>query len=127
MAKFHGKIGYVDSQERLDYTTPEDPEDEPEEIHTGVWEDVVTERTYYGDIIRESNQWSSADKANDNLSVNNRISIIADNFAYENFSAMRYVEWIGVRWKVSNVEIKRPRLILTLGGVYNGPTYVPPN
>lgn len=127
MAKFHGKIGYVDSTEKLEYTIPEDPEAEQEEIHTGIWEDVVTERTYYGDIIRESKQWSSADKANDDLSLNNRISIVADNFAYENFSAMRYVTWIGVRWKVSNVEVKRPRLILTLGGVYNGPTYVPPN
>jgi len=105
MAKFHGKIGYVTSTEGA----------------PGVWTDQVSEREYYGDVIRETKQWNAGDKVNDNLVVNNRISITADDFATQNFSAMRYVIWTGVYWKVSNVEIQRPRLILSLGGVYNGP------
>lgn len=104
MARFHGKVGYTESIE----TAP------------GVWTDEVSEREYYGDVIRESRQWSGTSQVNDNLVVNNRISIVADAFAYENFSAMKYVIWSGVYWKVSSVEIQRPRLILTLGGVYNG-------
>lgn len=105
MAKFHGKIGYVTSAEAA----------------AGVWADSVNEREYYGDVIRETKRWTPADKVNDNLVINNRISITADDFASENFSAMRYVIWSGVYWKVSDVEIQRPRLILSLGGVYNGP------
>lgn len=104
MAKFNGKIGYVTSTETA----------------AGVWSDQVSEREYYGDVIRESKQWAGTSQVNDNLVVNNRISIVADDFANENFSAMRYVKWAGVYWKVSTVEIQRPRLILSLGGVYNG-------
>jgi len=105
MAKFHGEIGYSSSTE----TAP------------GVWTDIITKREYFGDVIRETKQWTSADKVNDNLVINNRISVVADDFAYTNFSAMRYVIWAGVYWKVSSIEIQRPRLILSLGGVYNGP------
>ena len=109
MAKFHGKIGYVQSVEKA----------------PGVWSDEVTEREYSGDVIRESKRWASTGKVNDNLVVNNRISILADDFACNNFSAMRYVIWAGVYWKVNDVEIQRPRLILGLGGVYNGDKAVP--
>jgi len=105
MAKFHGNIGYATSTE----TSP------------GVWTDVVTEREYFGDVIREAKQWAKGNQVNDDLTISNRISIIADDFAYENFSAMKYVIWAGVYWKVSSIEIQRPRFILTIGGVYNGP------
>lgn len=104
MAKFHGKIGYSQSVE----TAP------------GVWTDEVSEREYYGDVIRESKQYTTREQVNDNLEVNNRISIIADDFANANFSAMRYVIWHEVYWKIKTVELNRPRLILSLGGVYNG-------
>lgn len=104
MAKFYGNIGYVQSVESA----------------PGVWTDEVNEREYYGDVIRESKQWVSANKVNDDLTIHNRISIIADDFANNNFSAMRYVIWNGVYWKVNNIEIQLPRLILGLGGVYNG-------
>lgn len=105
MAKFHGNIGYASSEQ----TAP------------GVYTDVITEREYFGEVIRESRQWTGTSQVNDNLVVNNRITIVADDFAYQNFSAMRYVIWYGVYWKVSTVEVQRPRLILSLGGVYNGP------
>jgi len=104
MAKFHGKIGYANSVE----TAP------------GVWSDQPTEREYFGDVIRETKQWQTTGQVNDDLNINNRISIVADDFANSNFSAMRYVIWAGVYWKISTVEIQRPRLILSLGGVYNG-------
>jgi hypothetical protein len=104
MAKFHGPIGYVTSVE----------------VSPGVWQDSASEREYSGDIIRQSKQWVGREKVNDDLVINNRISVIADDFAYSNFSGMKYVVWAGVYWKVSNIEIERPRLILSLGGVYNG-------
>lgn len=104
MAKYHGIIAYAI----------------PQEITAGVWKDVITEREYYGDVIRESRNWSSTDKVNDNLILNNRLSIVADDFAYLNLSTMRYAKFGEVRWKVLSVEVQRPRLIITLGGVYNG-------
>lgn len=107
MAKFYGKVGYVDTKE----------------ISDGVWgEVVIDERDYYGDVIRNNKRWETGENLNDNIVINNSISILADPFAYENFFAIRYVKWMGSLWKVTNVEPQRPRLLLTLGGVYNGPT-----
>ncbi len=103
MAKFYGKIGFAKTVE----TTP------------GVWEEEIVEHEYYGDVIRNTRRLQSADKVNDDINVSNEISIVADPFVTENFHAMRYVVFMGSKWKVSNVEIQYPRLILTLGGLYN--------
>ena len=104
MAKFYGVIGYV----VLTETKP------------GVWKEQVTERSYYGDLTRNTRQLQSADKLNDDINVANEISIVADPFAYQNFHSMRYVEFMRAKWKISKVEVLHPRLILTIGGVYNG-------
>lgn len=103
MGKFYGKIGYAETRE----TTP------------GVWTEEITERNYTGDIIKNTRRWQSGDSLNDDLVINNIISIVADPFAYQNFHAIRYIMWMGASWKVTNVEVQRPRLILTIGGVYN--------
>lgn len=127
MAKFFGKVGYSVSEEKTIPIIPEIENGEEVEYEgTGIWVDTLSERDYTGDVIREAKNWQTSDKANDNLTVTNRVSIVADNFAYENFSAMKYIIWYGVYWKISSVEIQRPRIILILGGVYNGPTYVAP-
>lgn len=105
MAKWHGTVGYV----------------KPVETASGVWMDEVAERKYSGDVIRNSSRWStSSDSTNDDLNVNNQISIVADPFAYQNFHSMKYIEFMGTKWKVTSVEVQYPRLILSLGGVYNG-------
>lgn len=75
-----------------------------------------------GDILRNTRRLQSGESVNDDLSVGNSISIVADAYANEHFFAMRYVQWAGTLWKVSDVEVQSPRLILRLGGVYNGPT-----
>lgn len=105
MAKFYGAIGYIVQSE----------------IRPGVWSDEITERNYYGDLTRNTSQYQTSDKLNDNLNISNTISIVADPFAYENFHAMKYVEFMGAKWKITNVEVQYPRLILTVGGVYNEP------
>lgn len=107
MNRFYGNVGYGESQE-----SPED---------SGVWVDTITEYSYYGDIIRNTRLLTRDDKLNSNVSVGNSISIVADEYAYENFSDIRYVIWNGKPWTVSEVEVRSPRLILTLGEVYNGP------
>lgn len=104
MAKFFGKIGFAISAN----TKP------------GVWTPSLTEREYYGDWIRNSSRFQPTSKVNDDLTISNELSIIADPFAVENFHAMRYVEYMGAKWKVNSVEVQFPRLILTIGGVYNG-------
>jgi len=111
MARFHGKVGYGETVE----TSP------------GVWEDVITERSYFGDVLRNTRRLQEGESINDNLSVNNSISIVADAYANDHFFAIRYVEWVGSLWKVSDVEVQRPRLILRLGGVYNGPKAATPD
>lgn len=104
MAKFYGVIGYADTVE----TAP------------GVWTEQITERNYAGDVIKNTRRWQSGENLNDDLTLNNTISVVADPFAYQNFYAMRYIKWMGASWKITNVEVQRPRLILTIGGVYNG-------
>ncbi|MBO7449808.1 MAG: hypothetical protein J6U54_05510 [Clostridiales bacterium] len=104
MSKFYGEVGYAPTVE----TRP------------GVWEEVIIPRNYYGDVTRNMRRYQSADKLNDDLVVNNQISIVADPYALQNFHLIRYVEWMGTKWKVSNVDVQYPRLILEIGGVYNG-------
>lgn len=104
MNKFYGKIGYAITKE----TTP------------GVWVEQIVERSYYGDVIRNIRRLQSSENLNDNINVSNEISIVADAFANQNFHSMRYVEYMGTKWKVSSIEVKYPRLILSMGGVYNG-------
>lgn len=106
MAKFYGEIGYGETVEAA----------------PGVWEDNIVEKSYYGDVIRNSRQLKDDGEVNLDLTVGNSISIVADAYANEHFFAIRYIRWAGALWTVSNVDVQSPRLILRLGGVYNGPT-----
>jgi hypothetical protein len=105
VTKFYGVIGFGASTEKA----------------AGVWTDDITEVSYFGDVIRNTRKLTDGSLMNDDLSVSNSISIVADAFANENFFAMRYIRWAGTLWEISDVEVRSPRLILTLGGVYNGP------
>lgn len=105
MAKFYGPIGYAVTEE----TTP------------GVWEDHISERMYFGELVRNTRRLqTAAQNSTDNINVSNEISILADPFARENFHLMKYVGFMGAKWKIESVEVQYPRLILTIGGVYNG-------
>jgi hypothetical protein len=110
MAKFHGKVGYAHTVE----TAP------------GVHEEVITERSYFGDISRTSRGLQAGERLNPSLTLGNSISIVADPYARDHFFAMRYVEWAGIRWTVQDVEVQHPRLLLRLGEVYNGLTATAP-
>lgn len=103
MAKFHGMIGFAETVE----TKPD------------VWEERLTEHPYDGDLIRNSSRFQTTEHLNDDLTIANEISIVADPFANQNFHLMRYVEFMGTKWKITNVGVQYPRLILTIGGVYN--------
>lgn len=104
MAKYYGKIGYAETVE----TAP------------GVWEEQITEHNYFGDLTRITRRLQSSDKVNDDINISNELSIVADPYAMNNFHSMRYAEFMGTRWKVLTVEVQYPRLILSLGGLYNG-------
>ena len=104
MAKFYGEIGFAETVE----TVP------------GVWDERIIKRNYFGELIRNTRRLESSGQVNDNVNVENQISILADPYANQNFHSIRYVEFMGAAWKVSKVEVQYPRLILTLGGVYNG-------
>ena len=105
MARFYGPVGYVESEE----TVP------------GVWKDSVTERNYGGDVLRSMRRLNSGGEVNDSLSAVNTFSLLIDGYATLNFFAIRYIKWMGTCWKVTTVEVQGPRLLLTIGEVYNGP------
>lgn len=104
MAKFYGAIGYASTVE----TKP------------GVWEEQITERMYCSDLIRNTRRLESSGNLNDNVNVSNEVSIVADPYANENFHSMRYVKFMGTAWKITSVKVRYPRLILSVGGEYNG-------
>ena len=103
MEKWFGKIGFAETKE----TKP------------GVWEEIITVREYYGDVTRNTRRFQSSENLNDNIVVSNDISIVADPYAIQNFHSIRYIEFMGTKWKIDNVEVSYPRLILTLGEIYN--------
>ena len=92
---------------------------ETEEVRPGVYKERITERNYYGDVNRYSRRLQSADKINDDVVISNELSIVADPYAIQHFHAMRYAEFMGVKWTISDVNVQPPRLILTMGGEYN--------
>lgn len=102
MGKWYGKIGYAEQIE----TAP------------GVWEEKITVRQYYGDVVRNIRKLESSGEVNDNINVSMEISIVADPYAIQNFHTMRYIEFMGSLWKIYNVEVNYPRLVLTIGGLY---------
>lgn len=104
MAKWFGKIGYSIT----------------EEIEPGVYEPTIKEVSYRGDVLSSRWKHQNSGEINDDINLANVISIIADPFAYQNCSRMAYVEYLGALWKISDVEVQSPRLLITIGGVYNG-------
>lgn len=101
MTKFYAPIGYATQVETI----------------PGVWEEKMQERFYYGDIIRNTRRLESSGHVNDNINISNEFSIVADPYAIQNFHNMRYIVFSGISWKITNVEVKYPRLILSVGGV----------
>jgi len=110
MAKFFGPVGYA----------------ETEESSPGVWTEVITEYNYYGDIIKNMNRIRDGEQLNVNVTIDNQISIVADEFAYNHCQSMRYVKWLGALWKISSITVQRPRLLLSIGDIYNGPVPIIP-
>lgn len=106
MPRFYGRVGFGETLE----SSP------------GVHAEVITEHSYFGDVFRIMRRLAEGEHLNDDVSVSNQISIVADAYANEHFHAIRYVEWSGSLWTVSLVTVQAPRLVFELGDVYNGPT-----
>lgn len=103
MAKFYGNVGYIVT----------------EETEPGIWEEVIKTLPYCGDLTRNTSKFQVSGGVNDDISISNTISIIADPYAEANFQHMRFVEFMGAKWKITNVEVQHPRLLLTIGGLYH--------
>ena len=105
MAKWAGVIGFVD---------------ETKETAPSVYKEKFIERKYYGDVVKNNRRLVTADKVNDDISVQNQLSIVADPYAMNHFYSMKYATFCGAKWKVTDVQVEHPRLTLTLGGLWNG-------
>lgn len=104
MAKWYGKVGYAETVE----------------MEPGYWEEKITERSYFGDVYRNTRLIQNPGDINDNVNIGMQISIVADPFAQMNFHAMRYAEYMGTFWRINSAEVQYPRVILQIGGVWNG-------
>lgn len=107
MARFFGAVGFAE---------------ENVETSPGVYEDIIVEKMYYGDITHNARRFLDGSTVVDKLTNSNTISILANKYANEHVDAVRYVKWNGALWEISSIEVHSPRLLLRLGGVYNGPT-----
>lgn len=104
MGRWYGKVGYVKSVE----------------ISPGVYDDEIVEHEHYGDVQQINRRFQSTEHLNDDLTISMELSIVASPYAKKNFHYIKYAEFMGVKWKVINTELRHPRLVLTLGGEYNG-------
>lgn len=104
MAKFYGAVGYALQIESK----------------PGVWIDEVVERNYRGDVVLDQRRWQPGDKVNDDINLDNSISIIADAYAYANIGSMKYIVWNNTPWRIQSFSINRPRIVIQIGGIYNG-------
>lgn len=104
MGKFYGVIGYVITEE----TKP------------GAFKPKSIERICYGDMLTNSRHFNNSGTINGDIVIQNKLSILADPYSLLHLESLKYVEWLGVKWSVESIEVNTPRLILTLGGVYNG-------
>lgn len=107
MARFYGPIGFVNSQETFE--------------GSGIWEDVPFEKKYRGIITKNIKKWDSSEYLNKDINISNVISIVADPYISNHLASIRYIKWLGSYWEIINVSVEHPRLVLTIGGVYNGP------
>lgn len=107
MSVFYGPIGFVDSIE-----TPEG---------SGIWEEIPSERMYRGQVVKNHRRWESGDQLNKNLNISNTISIIIDPYLSNHLNTIRYVKWLNAYWEITSVDVEYPRMVLSIGGVYNGP------
>ena len=108
MSRFFGPIGFV--------TMIEEPED------SGIWVEIPKEKNYRGEISKNSRRWDNGDQLNKNLNINNTISIVADPYISNHLMEIRYIKWLGSYWEINSIDVQTPRLVLSIGGVYNGPT-----
>lgn len=104
MAKFYGNVGFIESKE----------------IEPGIWKQEIVDRPYFGDVTRNLSRFQPSGGVYDNVTVSNTISIVADPYANENFQHMRYIEFMGTKWKIESAEVQYPRILLSIGGAYNG-------
>ena len=105
MAKYYGSVGFL--------VTKEDEES------PGDWISTIEERKYTGEVTKRRYSWQPNSNLNDNITIGNEISILADPYAYQNLGDIRYVTWHGTKWRVTNIDVAYPRLNLSIGGVYN--------
>lgn len=108
MAKYAGLVGYVTQEEKV----------------PGVWSTVADPKPMRGDIIRASASSQndgrlSSDKINKDVTLNHRVSLVGDAYAFGNYYNIKWIEIDGAKWEVSSVELQRPRLIVTVGGLWN--------
>jgi hypothetical protein len=104
MAKFYGKIGFIKT----------------EEVEPDIWKPATVEKFYYGDINRNQRRWQGTESINDDIEVSNEISIVMDDFLQKNAGYLKWVEFMGAKWKISSITHDYPRITITLGGVWNG-------
>lgn len=104
--KFYGPVGFVEVIEK----------------RPGVKTMVPVEYSYAGDVLKRSLRFQAGESVNDSIVPSQQISILADPYARSHAGSMKYVKWMGTAWKISEISVEYPRLILTLGGAYNGAT-----
>jgi hypothetical protein len=110
MARFYGPVGFGEAVK----TAP------------GVTKDVITEKNFFGDVLRNNVKSENAQSVNANVTVNNTISIVANTYAIDHLTNIRYIKWLGKNWEIDSIDVELPRLIFRLGGVYRGPTPTTP-
>ena len=87
----------------------------------GVWKQVNTEKVYKAEIT--SHKWylnREKDTPNVSYKTGESFSVLMDSFLQENLGYITYVVLNGVKWDISSIDVQRPRVHITPGGMYHG-------
>lgn len=104
MAKWAGKIGFAETVKGED----------------DISRTTIVEQSYKGDVLQNNRKWDDSERINGDFSISNRISVVAKDYMLTHLQYMRYITWQGAKWRITSVSVMYPRVILSIGDLYNG-------
>ena len=91
----------------------------PVQTAPGILEVVIEELEVSGEMRQLQLRWPQA-RMQEGLSANHVLSIVTPEDSDIDFTEVVYIVWQSRKWSVTSIQYKRPRVELTLGGLYNG-------
>jgi hypothetical protein len=91
----------------------------PVQTSPGILTPKIEEVQVSGEMRQERLNWPQAGMR-EGLSARHVLSVITPEDSDIDFTEAVYISWQGRKWSVTSIQYKRPRVELSLGGIYSG-------